>query len=60
MKAMHYILQVATDCSYHPIEDRFYKNNWQPELEDDKEYLQEIINSDPERFEGCIIKTIEI
>ena len=53
MKKMYYILNSKTDYSFDPIENKFYPNNWEPELDDDKDYLQSLIDQDPEKFENC-------
>lgn len=57
MKNLYYILNVKTDESYDPIEGKFYGSNWEPELEEDRGYLQSLIDDDPEKFENCIIET---
>ena len=38
---------------------KFYPNNWEPEMEEDKDYLQSLIDEDPEKFKDCEIETIE-
>ena len=58
MKTSYYILNTKTDQSFDTMEMKFYSNNWNPEMEEDKEYLEGLINRDPERFENCIITTI--
>ena len=57
MKKAHYILNTVTDQSFDTMEMKFYSNNWEPELEDDKKYLQNLIDSDSEKFANCIIET---
>ena len=41
------------------MEMKFYPNNWEPEMEEDKDYLQSLIDENPEKFKDCIIETIE-
>jgi len=55
MKTSYYILNTKTDQSFDTMEMKFYSNNWNPEMEEDKEYLEGLINRDPERFENCIV-----
>jgi len=55
MKTSYYILNTKTDQSFDTMEMRFYSNNWNPEMEENKEYLQRLIDDYPERFENCII-----
>jgi hypothetical protein len=55
---MYYIRNTKNDCNYDLVEGRFYSSTWQPELEDDKEHLQSLIDSDPETFKDCIVETI--
>jgi len=57
MKTLHYILNTKTDESFDTIEMKFYPNNWEPEMEEDKDYLQSLIDEDPEKFKNCIIET---
>jgi hypothetical protein len=54
MKKLFYIFNVITNENYDPIENKFYPGSWEPEREE-KEYLQQLIESDPEKFENCII-----
>lgn len=56
---MHYIRNTKTDCSFDPIEDKFFSNRWTPEFEDDPEYLRDIINSDQDRFKDCVIEALK-
>jgi len=60
MKKLHYILNTRTDENFDTNENRFYGSNWEPTYEDDKEWLQEMIDEDPEKFENCIVETVEI
>ena len=57
MKTLHYILNTKTDESFDTMEMKFYPNNWEPEMEEDKDYLQSLIEEDPEKFENCVIET---
>ena len=57
MKKGHYILNTVTDQNFDTLEMKFYNNNWEPALEDDKNYLQSLIDSDSEKFANCIIET---
>jgi len=59
MKNLHYILNTETDENFDTMEMKFYPNNWEPELEEDKDYLQSLIDDEPEKFENCVIETIE-
>ena len=59
MKNLHYIRNTKTDESFDTMEMKFYPNNWEPELEEDKDYLQSLIDDEPEKFENCVIETIE-
>jgi len=59
MKKLHYIRNEETDDNFDPIEMKFYANNWEPEMEEDRDYLQSLMDDDPERFKDCIIETIE-
>ncbi len=52
---MYYILNTKTDQNYDLIEDKFFASNWEPQREDDKEGLQHMIDSNPEKFEDCIV-----
>ena len=59
MKKLHYIRNEETDDNFDPREMKFYPNNWEPEMEEDRDYLQSLMDDDPERFKDCIIETIE-
>ena len=59
MKNLHYIRNTKTDENFDTMEMKFYPNNWEPEMEEDRDYLQSLIDDDPERFKDCIIETIE-
>ena len=59
MKKLHYIRNEETDDNFDPIEMKFYPINWEPEMEEDRDYLQSLMDDDPERFKDCIIETIE-
>ena len=57
MKNLHYILNTETDENFDPMEMKFYPNNWEPEMEEDKDYLQSLIDENPEKFKDCEIET---
>jgi len=57
MKKQFYIWNTKTDQNFDPIEMKFYNSNWEPELTDDKEWLESIMKNNPEKFENCVIKT---
>jgi len=57
MKDLHYIRNTKTDASFDTMEMKFYPNNWEPEMEEDRAYLQSLIDEDPEKFKDCIIET---
>ena len=59
MKKLHYIRNTKTDESFDTMEMKFYPNNWEPEMEEDKDYLQSLIDENPEKFKDCEIETIE-
>ena len=59
MKNLHYIRNEETEENLDPIEMKFYPDNWTPEMEEDKDYLQSLIDEDPEKFKDCEIETIE-
>ena len=40
------------------IENKFFGSNWEPQLEDDKAYLQHFIDNDKEKFSDCIIEEV--
>jgi len=53
----HYIRNTKTDEAFDTQEMKFYGSNWEPTMETDKDYLQSLIDNDPEKFENCIIET---
>lgn len=55
MKTLFYILNTKTDESLDTMEMEFYSSNWEPEPEEDKSYLQGLIDADPEKFKNCIV-----
>jgi ClpP class serine protease len=59
MKNLHYIRNTKTDESFDTMEMKFYPNTWEPEMEEDKDYLQSLIDENPEKFKDCEIETIE-
>ena len=54
-----YILNTKTDQSFDTNEMRFYPSNWTPEFEEDRFYLERLMKNDPEKFENCIIVSLE-
>lgn len=60
MKKLYYILNTKTDQNFDTNEMKFYGNNWEPTYEEDKEWLQQMINKDPEKFNNCIVESVEI
>lgn len=60
MKNLFYIRNTKTDQNYDTLEKKFYGSNWEPNYEEDKEWLQVLIDSSPEKFENCVIETIVI
>jgi hypothetical protein len=59
-KEKYYIQNQITNESYDISEGKFYDSNWSPELTDDKDYLQLLCESDPEKFEWCRIETVKL
>ena len=55
MKTLHYILNEKTDYSFDANEMMFFSNTWEPELDEDKIYLQRLIDDNPVKFKDCII-----
>ena len=60
MKTLFYIINTKNDDNFDTQEMKFYDNNWEPTYEDDKQWLEQLIENDPEKFENCIVKEIEI
>lgn len=60
MKELFYIRNTKTDQNFDTIEMKFYDNNWEPQLEEDKDSLQEMINEDPETFKNCIVEIVKV
>lgn len=54
----YYIRNTETDENFDPIENKFYSNSWQPQLEEDRDYLEMLMKNDKERFENCIIEEV--
>jgi hypothetical protein len=54
MNATFYIWNTKTDGSFDTNENRFYSASWEVQLEE-KEYLETIMSSDPEKFKDCKI-----
>jgi len=60
MKNLFYIRNTKTDKNFDTMEMKFYGSNWGPNYEEDKERLQGMIDEDPEKFENCVVETVEI
>ena len=60
MKTLFYIRNTKTDQNFDTIEMRFYSNNWEPMYEEDKQFLEGLIENDPQKFENCIIEKVEV
>ena len=60
MKNLFYIRNTKTDQNFDTIEMKFYGSNWEPIYEEDKEWLQAMIDEDSEKFENCVVETVEI
>lgn len=58
MEKLHYILNTKTDESFSTAEMKFYSNAWEPEWEEDRDYLQSLIDDNPIKFKDCIVETI--
>jgi hypothetical protein len=53
------IVHMGNGFNYDPIERRFFSPNWEVML-NTYDYLRELMDEDPERFEGCqIVKQTE-
>lgn len=53
MALSYYIRNTKNDQSFDLNENKFFANNWTPEYYSDKEYLESVIASDPEKFKNC-------
>lgn len=49
-----YILNTKTDANFDTNEMKFYPASWEPVLEE-KEYLENLIANDSEKFKDCIV-----
>lgn len=49
------IVQKSTGHHYDTNDQRFYAENWE-RSDDSKDYLQQLIENDPEKFVGCEIQ----
>jgi len=58
MKTMYYIRNTKNDKNYDPIEMKFFDNNWEPQLESDKVWLEGLIESNKEKFKDCIVEEV--
>lgn len=57
---LFYIRNTKSDKNYDINEGKFFGSNWEPIYEEDKSYLQKLINNDPEKFKDCVIQEIDI
>lgn len=60
MKKLFYIRNTKTDQNFDTNEMKFYDSNWDPTLEKDKAYLENLIKEDQEKFENCIVEEVSI
>jgi hypothetical protein len=60
MKTLFYIINTKNDKNFDTQEMKFYDKNWEPTYEDDKQWLEQLIENDPEKFENCVVEEIEI
>lgn len=58
-KEMYYIQNEETQKYYDTDDEKWYPDNWVPTL-DTKEYLEMLMDNNPEKFEGCTIEYIEV
>jgi len=49
------IIKKGTDLHYCTEDQRFYNDSWE-RTSDTKEYLEMLIENNPEKFEGCVIE----
>lgn len=56
MKNLFYIWNTKTDQHYDTMDEKFYDSSWTPNYEQDKEFLQYLIDTYPEKFENCVIE----
>jgi len=49
------IIQKSSGHHYDTNDQRFYGENWERTM-DTKKYLLQLIENDPDKFEGCIIE----
>jgi hypothetical protein len=59
MANRYYIRNTQNDNTFDPVENRFYASNWEPHLEEDRGYLQGLIDADPETFQNCVVESTE-
>lgn len=60
MKALFYIRNTKNDKNFDTQEMKFYDNNWEPTYEEDKQWLEQLIENDPVKFENCVVEEIKI
>jgi len=59
MKNLFYIRNTKSDQSFDTNEMKFFSNSWTSEYEENKSYLERLIADDPEKFENCVVETVE-
>ena len=57
---LFYIRNAKTDQNFDTNEMKFFGNNWGPTYEEDKDYLQNLIESDNNKFQDCVVKEVEL
>jgi hypothetical protein len=57
--ATYYIWNTKTDANFDTNENKFYPSSWEPVLEE-KDYLQSLIDAEPEKFKNCkVVNALE-
>lgn len=56
MKNLFYIRNTKTDENFDTNEMKFYNSTWDPTYEEDKEWLQSMIDEDPKKFKNCVVE----
>lgn len=54
--AKFYIRNTKNDMNYDTNEGKFFKSSWEPVYEEDRGYLERLINENPEKFKNCVIE----
>lgn len=58
MKNLFYIRNTKTDQNYDTMDEKFYDSSWTPVGEQDKNWLQDLIELSPEKFKNCIVEML--